>query len=90
MNLQGKAMHVPVGSQKARFAEGVAYPDPVFLREEGRENMVGEAQTAELFYGTEHPQQYGQVPACDAVMHSEKICKISFWQCVHIMKNKLL
>ena len=74
MNLQGKAMHVPAGSKQARrFEEGVAYTDPVFVREQGRENMVGEAQTAELFYGTEHPQQYGQVSACDAVAHSEKI-----------------
>lgn len=65
-------MHVPAGRKQARFEEGVAYTDPVFVREQGRENMVGEAQTAELFYGTEHPQQYGQVLACDAVVHFEK------------------
>jgi hypothetical protein len=65
-------MYVPAGSKKARFEEGVTYTDPVFVREQGRENMVGEAQTAELFYGTEHPQQYGQVLACDAVVHFEK------------------
>jgi len=59
MNLQGKASLNYKGM--AQNDEGQA---PLFIQTHGRTAADMEPEHAELFYGTEHPYEYGKVPAC--------------------------
>ena len=65
MNLQGKASVNYAG--KVHNDEG---QPPLFIQKHGRTAADMEPEHAELFYGTEHPYEYGKVPACAFLVHS--------------------